>query len=85
MAQNLASKPQRLSVKTLDGVKVEITHADSGVAPDTASGGTYLNSTAVWYKPAGSEWQRSSRYRSAMVVCDIIKHANLSELKEKLT
>jgi hypothetical protein len=70
-------------VRTLDGVEIEVTHGDAGVAPDTPKGGQYLNTTVVWYKPKGGEWQKSKE-RSAIKTCDVIKHSNLAELKEKL-
>ena len=72
---------------TTDGIEVFITHADAGRAPDSpvaVVGGQFCGgSTAVWYKPINGEWQVSGQ-RSAIKVCDIIKHSKAEELKEKL-
>jgi len=72
-----------ISVNTLDGVKVEVTFADAGRAPDAPAGGEYLNTITAWYKPDGGQWQRSVE-RSCTKTCEIIKHCNLNELGAKL-
>ena len=71
------------TIKTLDGVEVEVTHSDMGFPPGGSEGRQALNTTCVWVKPLGGEWIRSGR-RSAMVTCDLVKHSNVAELEEKL-
>lgn len=71
-----------ITVRTADGVPVEVTHSDVGFAPRT-TGQLSLNTTAVWVKVNGQDWIRSG-HRSAMKTCDIIKHSNAAELAEKL-
>jgi hypothetical protein len=71
-----------INVKTLDGVEIEVTHADANVPPGL-KGGQYVNITAVWFRPLSGEWIRS-RHRSAIVTCDAIKHSMLSEFATKI-
>lgn len=78
----ISSNRNYIVVLTLDGIKVEVTYADAGRAPD-AKGGQNLNTSAVWVKPEGGEWMVTDQ-RSAIKVCEIVKHCNLNELGDKL-
>jgi hypothetical protein len=66
-------------IQTKDGVEVEVTHCDAGYAPGSKPN-KLLNTTAVWFKPLGGEWMRTSE-RSAMKVAERIRHTDSDNLR----
>ena len=78
LATNFRNKQVPMIIKTADDVDVEVSFCDAGYAPGSKPG-QLLNTMAVWFKPAGGEWQRS-KHRSAIVTARDIRHYNSSDL-----